>query len=732
MDFRQKNDDRHKFELYLTGKFIRTCKENRDIENYQKLAEINEYAILKESNSDDDRLYEISWLSLANAIAKRHDLQSVIPSLQYFYEQTKTNGLEEIFSYFKSYLSKFENSFWSCFKVVDKVKSKSIKKIKRDTDENICTFLTKTLTENMELNSSMIPISKTISEKNKEGDSPKDVSKDGWWARPGGVLHARFTLRTVQKIVLIELLKLHEFKFDYETMKNNSRNLSNGMVILPCGAGKTLLIMILALITKGSVLIICNDITGLNQLKNDFDTKTTNFGTQSDLIYLKSNDMSRKHLNEILKNAKRTHLGVIVVTTRTMLQALTDTIKTTGFKFKLLIWDEAHHAVAKITQVYAPFLWKCSDIKIGFTATNERHDGRFASYLFGPKLFELVRQDMLLYKEVEDVIINIIKYEIGKTFTEEYLKSTNARFRTLLEYMNPMNLILLRYLVHIHAYKRNEKIIIFVNRIHVLDLLVDWFGWTFMSAQSYKIKNLAGKSDNMPEEEREYVKKEFNDGKINVLITTLGDTGMDVPNAQVVIDLTPNKSPLTFTQKAGRVSRQSQQIERNELEPGKIKGKNVKSVYYFLCPQIKDENKVKQQTTIATNLRYLRSTFQRDGFQVYTSDFILKKDPLQDENISVTLKKNKNSGNLAFHSSLKKLIQERQSFMKTMTECETYPGDVISLPKMISNEKKLSTIFDDNFGMYYFEYLREMESNINLDEKLNITESNVNLDEEDV
>ena len=120
MEFQYKGDDN--FELHLSGKFIQTCQE---IEDYRRLAEINEYAILKKSNND--RVYEISRLSLANVIAKRHHLRSVMPSLEYFCTKTDMCQSEEEFKEFKSYLRIFENSFTTCFKSSPKNKKPRIK-----------------------------------------------------------------------------------------------------------------------------------------------------------------------------------------------------------------------------------------------------------------------------------------------------------------------------------------------------------------------------------------------------------------------------------------------------------------------------------------------------------------------------------------------------------------------------------------------------------------------------
>lgn len=489
--------------------------------------------------------------------------------------------------------------------------------------------------------------------------------KWGWWNRKQEIMKGGQNLKAAQVIALSKIfcdpgMKAPRIQTDNEIHQS-------GCVVLPCGSGKTLIIALTAAMTKGNSLIICKDLTGVNQLVETF-RKWTNlrytkdsYDDTSDFVILTS-ETKVGVLNLLRhKGENKDATAIIVITTYSMLHnrqkgKFHDPIFD-KMSWKFLGLDEAHTAAVH-TRTALSNIGGRVDKLLAFTATEVRSDDQRVSFIAGPKLFELMRVDAVQMGLALDGCIHIVRYnldhwgEAGAEIKKAYLensdksgtcesddemegsaetekndpakiaKNTKIMGRTnaghYLEFANPINLLLLRFLVHFHAYKQKQKVIIFVRRINMVMMLVNWFRWTFMSgsSRSEDEASVQGIDADMTDEEREYIKWHFNNGNINVLITTtVGETGMDVPNAQIAIELTPNRSTVSLVQKMGRICRKSEVDAYNQCWKN-----GPKFIFYLLTPDIKESNE-RVVTRHVEVLHKWRDTIQTEGYDVYESTF---------------------------------------------------------------------------------------------------------------
>jgi len=242
----------------------------------------------------------------------------------------------------------------------------------------------------------------------------------------------------------------------------------SGIIVLPCGAGKTLTGVTAAQTIKKSVIVLCTNAVSVLQWKHQFQLWTN---IPDDRICCFTSDKKEKIHPE----------GCVVVTTYTMIsyggkrsdksKEVMDAIS--GREWGLMLMDEVHVVPAKMfRRVVGNVKAHC---RLGLTAKLVREDDLISdlNFLIGPKLYEANWMDLIAAGYLANVQRVEVWCPMTGPFMGEYLKpSANARLKQLLYVMNPSKLCAVEYLVNFHE-ARGDKIIVFSDLVYSLKLYAD-------------------------------------------------------------------------------------------------------------------------------------------------------------------------------------------------------------------------------------------------------------------
>lgn len=209
----------------------------------------------------------------------------------------------------------------------------------------------------------------------------------------------------------------------------------SGIIVLPCGAGKTLTGVTAAQTIKKSCVALCTNAVSVLQWKYQFQLWTN---IPDDRICVFTSDRKDKIPAE----------ACVLVTTYTMVsysgkrseksQEVMDVI--TGREWGLLLMDEVHVVPAKMfRRVVGSVKAHC---RLGLTATLVREDDLISdlNFLIGPKLYEANWMDLTAQGYLANVQCVEIWCPMTGPFMKEYLSASNARLKQSLYIMNPSKL----------------------------------------------------------------------------------------------------------------------------------------------------------------------------------------------------------------------------------------------------------------------------------------------------
>ena len=238
----------------------------------------------------------------------------------------------------------------------------------------------------------------------------------------------------------------------------------SGIIVLPCGAGKTLTGVTAAQTIKKSCVCLCTNAVSVLQWKFQFQLWTN---LPDDRISVFTSDRKDPIHPE----------ACVLVTTYTMVsysgkrsdksQEVMDVI--TSREWGLLLMDEVHVVPAKMfRRVVGSVKAHC---RLGLTATLVREDDLISdlNFLIGPKLYEANWMDLTAQGYLANVQCVEVWCPMTGPFMKEYLMATNARLKQLLYVMNPSKLRATEFLVRFHE-ARGDKIIVFSDLVYSLKL----------------------------------------------------------------------------------------------------------------------------------------------------------------------------------------------------------------------------------------------------------------------
>lgn len=329
----------------------------------------------------------------------------------------------------------------------------------------------------------------------------------------------------------------------------------SGIIVLPCGAGKTLTAIVAAATVKRWTLVLCSNATAVAQWKSQFMMWTN---LDSRRVSLFTADV-KEDLHE--------ECGILITTYHMISfggaraeagERLIEQVKTR--EWGLMLLDEVHVVPAA---TFRKVLKVCNaHCKLGLTATLVREDNLITdlNFLIGPKLYEANWMDLTHAGHLANVQCVEVWCNMSGPFYREYLRnggagqlittthvsdaSAAARMRRLLYVLNPKKFRAAEYLVHLHE-ARGDKIIVFSDDVFAL----------LLYAKKLERPAIYGATK---EAERQAILASFrfNSSVNTVCLSKVGDVAIDLPEANVIIQVSSHfGSRRQEAQRLGRILR---------------------------------------------------------------------------------------------------------------------------------------------------------------------------------
>ena len=320
-------------------------------------------------------------------------------------------------------------------------------------------------------------------------------------------------------------------------MFSNGRARS-GIIVLPCGAGKTLVGILAAVSLRRSVLVLCTSTVSAEQWKQQFKQFTT------------LSDSSIARFTSDTKEKFTSNIGV-VVSTYTMIaysgKRSYDAKKIMEYiesrEWGLIILDEVHVVPANVFRRVLSTV--AAHVKLGLTATLVREDEKIddLNFLIGPKLYEANWQDLSIQGHIANVQCAEVWCAMPPAFFKHYI-SDNSKKRKLSYIMNPVKIQTCQYLIRFHE-ARGDKIIVFSDNVYALKAYALKLGKPFIYGPT-------------SQNERMQVLQQFqsNPDVNTIFLSKVGDTSIDLPEATCLIQISSHYgSRRQEAQRLGRILR---------------------------------------------------------------------------------------------------------------------------------------------------------------------------------
>lgn len=344
----------------------------------------------------------------------------------------------------------------------------------------------------------------------------------------------------------------------------------SGIVVLPCGTGKTSVFLQTALEAGRKVLFLCYEKQGVIQVAETIREHAT----------LLDNHLC-VYTSDIKKEPNR--LMCYMVTTYGMFSSpgtnrsqLTKGVKDFVLKkakWDLVVLDETHHAAATTYMPFVKQLQQNSTRMLGFTGTLCRNDptckaetgtalnaGARTTLMeqhfsfIGPVLYSRTCLEL----EQEGLIAKVRRMEIRTELTPNFKAAaqivTNPSTRKYVESLHPEKLNALWMLVLMHV-KMGDVGMIFVNHLLHAKVVQELLGskWQILSGS-----NAHGDDGKHTAEANAEIVARFNRGQLRGIVSTpVGESALDAvnPDFKYAIVIDAHSGPASASQKLGRLSR---------------------------------------------------------------------------------------------------------------------------------------------------------------------------------
>ena len=302
-----------------------------------------------------------------------------------------------------------------------------------------------------------------------------------------------------------------------------------GTIVLPCGAGKTIVGMTIMDMLKTSTLIITTNISAVHQWIDELLDKT---------------NLTRDKIAEYSGESK-TIKQVTVATYQVLTWRPDKEGPYPHFSifherpWGLIIYDEVHMLPAPVFRVVADLQ---AVRRVGLTATLVREDGceGYVFSLVGPKRYdvpwkELERDRWIATAECVEVRIDLPAYQ------EIDYAVAGTREKHKIASMNPKKLPIVSQIINKFP---DDKILVIGQYLQQLDEIVKELGCPIITGKT-------------PTVERDRIYNDFREGKIRVLVVSkVANFAIDLPDASLAIQVSGTfGSRQEEAQRLGRILR---------------------------------------------------------------------------------------------------------------------------------------------------------------------------------
>ncbi len=310
----------------------------------------------------------------------------------------------------------------------------------------------------------------------------------------------------------------------------------SGIVVLPCGAGKTVVGLYTLSLLKRRTLILVTNITAARQWRREILDKT---------------DISPDDIGEYSGESK-----VIKPVTLATYQILTYRKKKTdpfihyavfdSENWGLIIYDEVHLLPAPVFKFTAQIQARR---RLGLTATLIREDGHEKDVftLIGPKKFDVPWKDLEKQGWIATAKCIEIRVDLSEEEKLQYL-SLAAKQQIRLAYENSRKLEVIKELLDTH---RDDRVLIIGQYISQLEQVAARFNIPLITGQT-------------PNNRREELYRAFFSGELKKLVLSkVGNFAIDLPDANVAIQISGSfGSRQEEAQRLGRILRPKKNCEQ--------------------------------------------------------------------------------------------------------------------------------------------------------------------------
>ncbi|XP_020217240.1 general transcription and DNA repair factor IIH helicase subunit XPB1 isoform X1 [Cajanus cajan] len=335
----------------------------------------------------------------------------------------------------------------------------------------------------------------------------------------------------------------------------------SGIIVLPCGAGKSLVGVSAACRIKKSCLCLATNAVSVDQWAFQFKLWST---IREEQICRFTSDSKERF---------RGNAGVVVTTYNMVAfggkrseesEKIIEEIR--NREWGLLLMDEVHvvpaHMFRKVISITK------SHCKLGLTATLVREDERITdlNFLIGPKLYEANWLDLVKGGFIANVQCAEVWCPMTKEFFAEYLKKENSKKRQALYVMNPNKFRACEFLINYHERARGDKIIVFADNLFALTEY----------AMKLRKPMIYGATSHV---ERTKILQAFKTSKdVNtIFLSKVGDNSIDIPEANVIIQISSHAgSRRQEAQRLGRILR-----AKGKLQDRMAGGKEEYNAFFY-------------------------------------------------------------------------------------------------------------------------------------------------------
>lgn len=309
-----------------------------------------------------------------------------------------------------------------------------------------------------------------------------------------------------------------------------------GTIVLPCGAGKTIVGITIMDMLRTNTLIVTTNISAVHQWISELLDKTT---------------LTKEQISEYTGESK-----IICPVTVATYQILTWRPEKTGpyphfslFRKKgwgLVIYDEVHMLPAPVFRVAAELQ---AVRRVGLTATLVREDGceGHVFSLVGPKRYDVPWKELERDKWIASAECVEVRLDLDSSKEIEYAVA-GSRIKHRIASENPVKTEVVRELVTKYS---EDKILVIGQYIDQLQKL----------SQELNAPIITGKT---PNAERDRIYSEFRNGTIRVLVVSkVANFAIDLPDASIAIQVSGTfGSRQEEAQRLGRILRPKERTSR--------------------------------------------------------------------------------------------------------------------------------------------------------------------------